>query len=149
MEPLNANSIFNKYEMKILATDKIRVYKFIEMFQYTFIFYFLAEIVAKFLNKHIFTSKKKEFKKMSFFQLSFSIILQLFVLVVAFFYIRKAVHLFPSIPTYFDKSFVPFTTIEYATEISFIFIFLEVIDDLKFKLELLREKNSPFFDFIF
>ena len=37
------------------------------------------------------------------------------------------------------------TTIEYAIHISFVFIFLEVIDDLKLKLELLKKKESPFF----
>ena len=149
MKASNAKSIFSNYEMKILATDKIRVYKFIEMFQYTFIFYFLAEFVAKFLNKHIFTSKKEEFEKMGFLELSFSIIVQLFIIIVAFFYIRKAIYLFPSIPNIFDKSFKPYTTIEYAIHISFVFIFLEVIDDLKLKLELLKKKESPFFEFIF
>lgn len=149
MKSTNKNSLFNKYEMKILDTDKIRIYKFIEMFQYTFIFYFLAEFVAKFLNKRIFMSKKEELEKMSFLRLSFSIILQLFIIVVSFFYIRKAIYLFPSLPAMFDKSFQPFTTIEYAVHISFIFIFLEVIDDLKFKLELLKKKNNPFFEIIF
>lgn len=149
MKTSNQKSIFSNYEMKILSTDKIRVYKFIEMFQYTFIFYFLAEFVAKFLNKHIFISKKDELEKMSFIRLSFSIIIQLFIVIVSFFYIRKAIYLFPSIPNLFDKSFKPYTTIEYSIHISFVFIFLEVMNDLKFKLELLKKKKSPFFEIIF
>ena len=76
-------------EKKIVNFNKIRFLKFVELLQYTIIFYFIAILISKFLNKYLFTTKEKEIKKYSFMKLSSSIILQLFILIITFFYIRK------------------------------------------------------------
>lgn len=134
------NNILTEGEEKIVTFDKIRILKFVELFQYTVIFYFIAIVVSKFLNKYLFTTKEEEIKKYGFMKLSFSIILQLFILIVTFFYIRKIVKAIPSISTFFSDEFVPLTTIEYSMHIAFVFLFLDIVKNLKFKVSLIEEK---------
>jgi hypothetical protein len=127
-------------EKKIVNFNKIRFLKFVELLQYTIIFYFIAILISKFLNKYLFTTKEKEIKKYSFMKLSSSIILQLFILIITFFYIRKIVKAIPSIAGLISKDFIPLTTLEYSMHIAFVFFFLEIIKNLKLKISLIEEK---------
>jgi len=135
-----ARNILTKKEKQITSFDKIRLLKFIELFQYTFIFYFIAIVISKFLNKYLFTTKEEEIKKYSFLRLSFSIILQLFILIVTFFYIRKIVKAIPSVASLLSEDFIPLTTLEYSMHIAFVFIFLDIVKNLKLKVSLIEEK---------
>ena len=135
-----AKNILTKKEKQFTNFDKIRFLKFIELFQYTVIFYFIAIVISKFLNKYLFTTKEEEIKKYSFLRLSFSIIIQLFVLIVTFFYIRKIVKAIPSVASLISEDFIPLTTLEYSMHIAFVFIFLDIVKNLKFKVSLIEEK---------
>jgi hypothetical protein len=132
--------LFSVKERHFFIFDKIRALKLLEMFQHTILFYVIALYISKFLNESVFTNTKKEIKKMSIFELSISIIMQLFILILCFFYIRKFILIFPSVSTIIDNKFKPHTTLQYSTHIAFIFFFLEIIKNLKFKIKLIHEK---------
>ena len=132
--------LFSVKERHFFTFDKIRILKILEMFQHTILFYVIALYISKFLNENIFTNSKKDIKKMSFVRLSISIVLQLFILILCFFYIRKFILIFPSVSTLIDSKFKSHTTLEYSTHIAFIFFFLEIIKNLKFKIEMIHEK---------
>tara|TARA_Y100000389_G_scaffold204625_1_gene258429 strand:- start:4992 stop:5411 length:420 start_codon:yes stop_codon:yes gene_type:complete len=132
--------LFSVKERHFFKFDKIRALKLLEMFQHTILFYVIALYISKFLNENVFTNTKKEIKKMSIFELSISIIMQLFILILCFFFIRKFILIFPSVSTIIDNKFKPHTTLQYSTHIAFIFFFLEIIKNLKFKIKLIHEK---------
>lgn len=133
-------NILTKEEKKIITFDKIRFLKFVELLEYTIIFYFFAILMSKFLNKYLFTTKKEEIKKYSFIKLSFSIILQIFTIVIIEFYIRKIVKAIPSIASLISKDFIPLTTLGYSMQVAFVFFFLGIVKNLRFKILLVKKK---------
>ena len=124
---------------KLFTMDKIRILKIVEMFQYAIIFYFLTLIITDFLNDYIFTHTVEEIKKMSNMKLLLNILTHLFILVVLLFYIRKIALAIPSLASYIYPGFKPFTTIDYVMHIITVFLFLETLKALHYKIERLRD----------
>jgi hypothetical protein len=124
---------------EFLSTDNIRGLKILEMFQYSIIFYIITIVIAKFCNEFIFISDKEHIEKMSKTQLLFSIFFELSIIVILLFYIRKLSLIIPSISNYINPKFIPHTTIDYVIHIITIFIFLESLKNLHYKIEKLVE----------
>lgn len=130
--------MFQERWQKLIAMDKIRLGKFIEMFQYTFLFFVMAIFTSMLLNKYIYENRKEIIDKMNTSQLFLNIFHEMFVFVIVLFYIRKIVLLFPSIVVLFIQGFQPHTTLEYTVEFPFIYLFLELIVQLRYKIERLK-----------
>ena len=50
-----------------------------------------------------------------------------FVIIIAFFYIRKIALLFPSIPNLIYPKFNPLTTLDYSIHIALVVVFIEMV----------------------
>ena len=124
---------------KILDISNIRLYKLLEISQYTILFFTVTSIVSYLLNTYVFTETNEEIKKMSKIRLIVSLLIQLIILTIAFFYIRKLALLVPSLGNLLDQNFRPHTTNEYTIHIALVFVFLEVTKHLKLKLDLFKE----------
>lgn len=117
----------------------LRFLKILEMFQYSIIFYVLTLIIVKFFDKYIFKGSKDEIKKMSKIKLIFSIFIDLLTIVLLLFIIREVALLIPSLSHYINPNFNSHSTIEYVIHIITIFILLETLKNLHFKIKILKE----------
>jgi len=124
----------------LFIIDKIRGLKILELWQYCIVFFLVTLIISKALNKYIFTDEIDKIHNMSLIQLILSIIFDLCIIVLAFFYIRKISLLVPSLATYISSDFKGHTTLEYTIHVALIFVFLELVSGLKDKIESLKEK---------
>ena len=129
---------------KLTSLDNIRLLKFIEIFQYCFIYIIIVIIVTHILDKHYFNKfklqpedVKKEKSFLQFIKILILIIIEIFVLTIILFYIRKIVLLFPSIGTLYNKRFIPHTTIEYTMHIALIYVFFELIPNFHNRFKIL------------
>ena len=113
--------------------------KMLEMFQFSIILYAITIIIIKFCDRFIFTSKKEEIKKMSKIKLLFSIFTELLIIIILLFYIRKISLLIPSISHYINPKFKSHSTIENVIHVVTIFILLESLQNLHYKIERLRD----------
>ena len=129
---------------KLFTMDKIRIFKIVEMFQFAIIFYFLTLFITDFLNDYIFTHTVEEIDKMSKIKLLLNILTHLFILVVLLFYIRKVALAIPSLSSYICPAFKPYTTIEYVIHIITVFLFLDTLICLHYKLDRLRDNIDIF-----
>ena len=140
----NSNYVY-KYSFsnqlnKILSFDKIRIAKIIEIFQYSLIAYILVLIFTTILNRIIFVSSEEEIKNMSTIYLLIQTFFELFFIIIIMFYLKKIIILFPSIPSLYFHGFKEHTTIDYIIHTSLIFFFLEIITNLKFKMEIIHDR---------
>ena len=137
---------FNERLNKLFSFDKIRIFKFIEIIQYSFIFLILICFFSLIINKVILKKKKISDKiennytnlVITFFHVLFYII----IITVVFFYSRKIALLFPSIPNIIDKKFIPYTTLEYTVHIALVVTFIELLPEFKNRIVILKEKFS-------
>lgn len=138
------DSDYNFYNrlVSIFDLDNIRFLKMIEIIQYTVVFFIITVMVTKFLNKYLFYKPEETIEKqaleMSFTRLLFSIAVDLIIVIIAFFYIRKISLLVPSIATYLSADFKGYTTLEYSIHVALVFVFLEIVKGLKHKIEVLK-----------
>ena len=138
------NINFNDRLKKIFSFDKIRLLKIVEIIQYTIIFVFLSIFFSYLLNNFVFYEVDKEdYEKMPTFLLIYYLIIDLTIVLLVYFYMRKIGYLFPSIGNIFYKKFIPFTTFEYILDIPGLYLFLELTDGLKEKItELSKRINN-------
>ena len=135
------NNDFDYRLKKIFSFDKIRLLKIIEIIQYTTIFVFLSIGFSYLLNNFIFYEiDKKDYEKMSTFLLIIYLIVDLTIVLLVYFYMKKIGYLFPSVGNIFYKKFIPFTTFEYILDIPGLYLFLELTDGLKEKIEELSKR---------
>ena len=126
---------------KLISLDKIRLGKFIEITQYSFIGVFITLSIMKLLSliNNFFSVKNTindvNDKKLNIFKLYFNISVKVILSVIVVFYIRKIILLFPSIASIIINGFRPYTTIEYTIHVCTIFIVLELFYNLKEDLE--------------
>lgn len=130
---------------QLITLDNIRLCKIGEIIEYTFIFILLLIGLMFILNKYYFgyfTYDSEILKAYSKYEkirkLFFIIFRDTVVIIILLFYLRKIALLFPSIPTYFNKKFIPYTTLEYSIHIALVVIFMELLPEYKKKLYLLR-----------
>jgi hypothetical protein len=126
---------FKERFMQLITLDSIRLCKIAEIFQYSFIFLILLCIFMYLVNKFYFTTDynieskinetdSKIKKKLKIFTIVF---LETFVIIIAFFYIRKIALLFPSIPNLIYPKFNPLTTLDYSIHIALVVVFIEMV----------------------
>ena len=126
---------FKQRFMQLITLDAIRLCKIAEIFQYSFIFLILLCIFMYLVNKFYFTTEynikdkidkvdSKIKKKLKIFTIVF---LETFVIIIAFFYIRKIALLFPSIPNLIYPKFNPLTTLDYSIHIALVVVFIEMV----------------------
>ena len=130
---------------QLFAFDKIRIFKIVEMLQYTIIYSILVILCSYLLNKYYYKPHKKishnnntkqaENKFIRMIQLSGIIIFELFVITILFFYIRKIGLLIPSIPELCYPNFTSHTTLEYIIHIAVVVFFIELLPGFKDRLE--------------
>jgi len=141
-------SFYNKLK-NILIFDKIRVLKICELLQFTIVMTIISISFSYILNKFIFIEKDKEYyETLSLFKLIIFTIIDLIIIIVTYYYMKKITYLIPSIGNLFFKEFIPFTTSEYFLHIPGLYIYLELIDGLKEKVGAISKKignrNSGF-----
>ena len=132
---------------KVFSFDKIRGLKILEMFQYTAISvvftliasYCINAIYYKF-NDMIGQKQRKDMKLeeeddggvgVSIIRLIF----ELFIIVIAYFYIRKIVLVFPSFAGMLYPKFRPNTTNEYTLHVALIMVLIELQPETHARIE--------------
>jgi hypothetical protein len=139
---------FKQRFMQLITLDAIRLCKIAEIFQYSFIFLILLCIFMYLVNKFYFTTEyniknkinkedSKIKKKLKIFTIVF---LETFVIIIAFFYIRKIALLFPSIPNLIYPKFNPLTTLDYSIHIALVVVFIEMVPKYIENVDKLRKE---------
>jgi len=131
---------FNKQFQKLIEFDKIRIGKILEIFEYSLISYIVVIISTTILNKYFFIKTKKEIEKYTTIKIIIVIFIELFFLIIIIFYLRKIILLFPSLPALYISGFEEHTVMDYVIHTALIFFFLEIITNLKFKMEILHDR---------
>jgi len=122
---------------QLISFDKIRLGKFIEFFQYSFIFTFMAAYTAHFTNEYLlFNSSEDD----SLFKIIFILSIELAILTIIVFYLRKITLLIPSIASFLFNHFEPYTTLELTIWTVLVFVFIGNIDKLNNKLAIIKKK---------
>lgn len=122
---MKRNSLVQERLKKVFTFDKIRMYKLIEIIQYTFIISIITLIFAKGIEKIIDTIfPEEEIKETNKFKIFFIIFVIMTLNAMAFFYIIKIAKVIPPLPYLWDKDFLPFTSLEYVLDFSVIFILI-------------------------
>lgn len=136
---------------KLITLDKIRIYKIIEIFQYSFIFLLLLVTLQFILNKFYFHKYKydleidhKDDKSYNIFKLFMIVFRDTFLIIIILFYLKKVALLFPSIPNLMDNTFREHTTIEYSIHIALVVVFIEFLPEYKKKINHLRKQILEF-----
>ncbi len=127
---------FNKRLKQLFSMDDIRVCKIFELIQYAIVFYILVLIATGVLNKYYYTDEEISHSNV---ELMFSILLDLVVIILAFFYIRKIALLVPSIPNLLYPKFKDHTTLDYSVDIALVVLLIELLPKFKSKVENLVE----------
>ena len=123
---------------KVFSFDKIRGLKILEMFQYTAISVVFTLIASYCINKIYYKFNdmigQKQRKDMKLEEEDdggvgvsiIRLIFELFIIVIAYFYIRKIVLVFPSFAGMLYPKFRPNTTNEYTLHVALIMVLIEL-----------------------
>lgn len=122
---------------RLVDTDKIRIYKIIELFQYSSIFIILAIICSKAMN-YLFSDNINKIKQKSSLIIHIEIFIIAFLFCLTSFYVLKIAKAIPSIMAIYDKDFIPHTTLEYSVHIVFIVVFIKLNHSLSSRLKVLN-----------
>ena len=133
---------------KLVSMDQIRVLKLMEIAQYTILYFALSLLVARFLNvvyyDKIKMNREKEYKQRKrtiagLFKLLFIICIELILLIIIMFYIRKVVLLVPSVGLLYNEHFKPHTTMHFIVEMALMFAFIEMMPEFRIQFERLGQ----------
>ena len=122
---------------KLLSFDSIRVAKIIEMIQITAVYAILAILASDFLNKYLFLDISHD--NYSVIITFIALVLELSVITILAFYLRKVAFIVPSIPTFFVKNFKPHTTMDYTFWITFLIVLIGTVDKVNSKIDFIKE----------
>ena len=133
---------------KLVSMDQIRGLKLMEIAQYTILYFALSLLVARFLNvvyyDKIKMNREKEYKQRKrtiagLFKLLFIICIELILLIIIMFYIRKVVLLVPSVGLLYNQHFKPHTTMHFIVEMALMFAFIEMMPEFRIQFERLGQ----------
>lgn len=133
---------------KLVSMDQIRGLKLMEIAQYTILYFALSLLVARFLNvvyyDKIKMNREKEYKQRKrtiagLFKLLFIICIELILLIIIMFYIRKVVLLVPSVGLLYNEHFKPHTTMHFIVEMALMFAFIEMMPEFRIQFERLGQ----------
>ena len=131
---------FNEQIYKLFRFDKVRIGKIAEIFQYSLISYIIVIITTTILNKYIFYQSKEHIELLDTKKLIIRTFFELFLIIIVIFYIRKTILLFPSLPALYISGFKEQSVMDYVIHTALIFFFLEIITNIKFRMEVLHER---------
>lgn len=127
---------------KLISVDNIRLFKIMEIIQYTFIFLLLIVIFITFLNKYYFKyflleneQYNKDSKNVKIIKSFLNLFKDIVIIIIVLFYLRKFALLFPSVPTLINPNFIPNTTLDYTIHIALVVVLIELLPGLKKKIE--------------
>lgn len=132
---------------KLFSVDKIRRLKILEMFQYTAISVVLTILTSYCINKlyyefnHMIGHKhrknmhSREPDNGGMTVTIIRLIIELFIIVIAYFYIRKIVLAFPSFAGMLYPKFRPNTTNEYTLHVALIMVLIELQPETHARIE--------------
>lgn len=133
---------------KLVSMDQIRGLKLMEIAQYTILYFALSLLVARCLNvvyyDKIKMNREKEYKQRKrtiagLFKLLFIICIELILLIIIMFYIRKVVLLVPSVGLLYNQHFKPHTTMHFIVEMALMFAFIEMMPEFRIQFERLGQ----------
>ena len=124
---------------KIISADDIRLFKILEIFEYSFIFFTFTLFLAFLFNKYYYKIKvnqniKKPTKKQIFYKF-IKVYSEVFMLILIFYYTKKIGLLIPSFSSFFNKNFIENTTLEYSIHIAIVVVLIEFIPKFKHNLD--------------
>lgn len=125
---------------KLITLDKIRVYKLLELLQYSILFLVFAIVLSKGIDKMFsteLTNNENSLAKKSTLQLHFEIALLSFLYCFISYYVHKFARIIPSVMSLFDSDFKPHTTLDYSIHIVFIVVFVKMNKSLSSRLKYL------------
>lgn len=126
----------NRFQ-QIVSFDEIRIGKVIEIFQFSLVFTVLAIIGSYITNEYLlFDFHGSENILHIFLTLS----IELAVLTLLVFYLRKVTLLVPSLAAILFTNFKPYTTIELGMWMILVFVLIGGLDKINYKVKLLNEK---------
>ena len=131
---------FSEQWNKLISIDKVRVGKILEIFQYSSIAYILVIIFTTILNRTIFSKPREEIAAYSTLTLLLNTFFEIFLIILIMFYIQKIILLFPSLPAIFIPGFKEHTTLSYVIHTALIYFFLEIITNLKYRMEIIHDR---------
>lgn len=128
---------------ELFAFDKIRLGKIVEFFQSSLVSVLIVSIFG-----YLFKIIKREFlgpinKDENLFIIYLKISIEVFLISLLLFYLRKLIMIVPSIASYLFKGFEPYTTMDYTMSMCIVIIIIELFSDLKEDLDVIKVK----FDF--
>ena len=126
----------NRFQ-QIVSFDEIRIGKVIEIFQFSLVFTVLAIIGSYITNEYLlFDFHGSENILHIFLTLS----IELAVLTLLVFYLRKVTLLVPSLAAILFTNFKPYTTIELGMWMILVFVLIGGLDKINYKVKLLNKK---------
>jgi len=128
---------FIKRVEQLISLDTIRMGKFIEFFQYSLIFTFMATYAAHFTNEYLLIDADQND---TLFKTILMLSIELAILTIIVFYLRKITLLIPSVASFIFNHFEPYTTLELTIWTVLVFVFIGNIDKLNDKLSLIKKK---------
>ena len=128
---------------EFFAFDKIRLGKIVEFFQSSLVSVLIVSIFG-----YLFKITKREFlgpinENENLFIIYLKISIEVFLISVLLFYLRKLIMIVPSVASYLVSGFKPYTTMDYTMSMCIVIIIIELFSDLKEDLDIVKVK----FDF--
>ena len=118
---------------QLLTFDQIRLGKIIEIFQFSFIFTLLAILGAYIMNRYVLSSNINDISHYLLLQ----IVIEMGIVAIIFFYLRKVALIVPSIAALILPNFKPYTTIEVGIWMVMAVVMLWGMPKLEAKVETL------------
>ena len=134
-------SYYQKNVYKLLRFDKIRIYKLIELFQYSFIFLVISIVLTRTIDgifMEELTNDEDALSKKTTLWLHIELVILAFLYSIVSYYMQKFVFIIPSVMSLIDTSFRPHTTLHYSINIVFIVVFVQMSNSLTSRLKYLN-----------
>lgn len=96
---------FKKQLNSLLKFDSIRILKLLEMIQYSIIGFILTLFFGNIINDIFFF--KYDIQKLTNFELLYNVLIELIIIVILLYYIRKIVLLIPFLFLFLNKKYIP------------------------------------------
>ena len=123
-----------EHTQKLFSMDSVRMMKLLELTQFSFLYLVVSLLTGIYLNKLFADADKKQTSSKIFAEL----IGQSILIVLAVFYIRKIVKIFPVLHI---GKYQPYTTTEYEGEIMIGLIFVATQTKILDKVNILNKRH--------
>ena len=131
------DKLLKKNLLNLLKFDKLRIFKILELLQYSIIFGIVAIFLSKLIHV-IFPYEVEELKKKNKIVIHLECLIISFLYALLTFYIVKIARIIPSIVNLFDNEFKPYTTLHYTVDVIFVVIFVKYNKSLTSRLKFLN-----------